>query len=780
MGRRSNCFPKTESARRKQMNIINKFFKSILIFFVVLLLAIIALLSVYLKNKNATKKEFIQTHTIITNTEETQQLITASQYVDFLTIIKGKDESGKTQKYYEIQTFKIDAGFDFNKKNKLTPKILNTTVFDRTVLRDTLQGKEYDNMIKPVLGAFEEKAADIAVSYGILQNAVKNISENEKRLLTNLNDVKVPEANILLKTQIKFLPCYLETTPEELSNSNSIKLQFDAQPEIYMRDAQIIHLKDKGKENYLRIGYTGKEYSEDTFESFYNRLAKDNPDVFLFRFFDPSDSSNSRLVFSYASDAYRTAFILHQGKLYYIDACATDAQTRKEMGSAVLYTAMSLKFDDNSEHIDDSYYKYINTYNNSLYQLRTHAYSNFTVSVQDLLKDRTPNTIDEQLLLSAATYYNDKNNRKDPTEDINTSDEEFNQDLKNCVRLFASYINKDYYLNAENRANLLQEVATYDTGKQEVYCNMETYFLQTAQKFKLSEEEQNQYKNDLIEKAYTVSRTLLESFETDDERNEFYLKLFETAYHDPSKYHEDKHKDDMYFFYTKEAWDSCSGIGSIADKLVKRNDETKFGNVFVFVFTDSQFPILTSSQEDQSTCKQLFKDLGKSLDNISRSAHALVFDNYSVRIFPCVDNDSMFESLMKSGITIGKLVFQRHTVKTAFSSGERVRFSDWRKMNIYKDGLAFLGFDFSNVANYDVAGNKIFRSTDQYQEIHTIGEILLQLQHAYEDDDFHYELAQNFLEYKVNDYIYTRMFRPSPRISDPQIDKMERYNYIWE
>lgn len=767
--------------------------KNIILLFELLVILGIVCLASYFFAFGGINKRLMSTHTIVTGIRDESKLITASQFVDFVTILVSGDRKNE---YIEYQTYKIEAGVDL-KRDKTSVRVLNNPIqVDRTVLRGKIDAGKYDAYIKPIRSAYALKACDIAVNYKLLENAQKNISDSDE-ILWGIQKEAITNVPELCQTNVNYLPCYFETFGDILNEDikrnllNSNDLEFRAQDKNFSRDALKIGIKGKGKDTYIQIGYTGKKFENDTFESFKKRLCTENENITVFSYFDPLDDTTSKQVLSYASDSYRTAFILHGGKLYYIDAHAPDAQTRENIGNLVLYLAMSMKFDDEKEDISDDYMKYLEDFDEALYFLRNQKYPEFNTTVKDLFECKNrgvadfeaADTEEERTLAIAAKYFMHEG---DVTEQV-FANKTFEKYINNCLFLYNSHTKEGIYTEPDKRAELLREIHSQNNkNNNEIYCNMITYFLQNENKFGLTEDEKNAYLKELTGRACTVNRTILESFDTDKQRNEFYAKLFKNSYEvydkagnvSEANYHEDIHPD-MTFFYTKNAWNASSGSGDLESKLVERMGGLPIGNDFVFVFSESDMPLLGDLKDSKNPIVQFFKDKGKSLNEMTRTVHALVFDNSSVRLFTCLDDDSLAEKAVKSISILTKWMTQKNTVKTSKNVPEFVDFSDWRKMNIYKNGTAFLGFDFSNTANYNVRAQNNFYKTSQYTEIRNVGEILLQLQHAYEDDEFHYELALEFLERQVRNFIYDALWRPSLNVSEGEKDKMLRYNYIW-
>lgn len=728
-----------------------------------------------------------ETHTIKTGERNVKKLITATQFVDFVTVLVSGD---RTNEYIEYQTYKIEAGFDLD-KDKSTVRIINPpSGFDRTVLRKKMNVEDYDAYIKPVREAFSIKSCDIAVKYELLKKAKENISETDQKLW-GLNKDKIIEAKSS-RLNVPKLPCYFDTYGDILNEDvkktllRNLDLEFIPNTAEFNRDAAEFKIKGKGNNTSIRFGYTGRKFETDTFKSFGERLQTENEKITVFTYFDPLDDYKTKHVLSYASDNYGRAFILdEEGKLFYIDLAIdgkiAEGQIVENLGSFVLYLAMSLQFDNTKDDISYEYFKYLEDYDKALTYLRNKKYPEFKVTVDDMISQKEhkiPETLDEKMLYDASNYF------RHLESEILKVNEDFDVLMTNCNYLYNSHEKEGNYKDSDKRGELLKTIdSKIKDNNQEVRANMLTYFLQKESEFGLTEREKNDYLSELTQCAITVDKTIIEAFDTDKERNKFYTDLFKNAAsrNNIEEIIPEQHPD-MTFFFIGDTKDSVGGSGGLEEKLVKRNGGIPLGNVFVLVFSDSDLPILSSSEKSKNKLIQSFKDLCKSIDNLTKTVHCLVFDNCSIRLFACVDDDSVFENYINIYSTARKFLTQRHTIKIGNilkGSPEFIYFWDWRKMNVYKSGTAFLGYDFSNTANYNVISKNIFQQTDRAKELRTIGEILLQLQHAYENDDFHYELALDFVERQLRNYIYEVLWRPSLQVSQGKSDTFTRYNYIW-
>ena len=126
--------------------------------------------------KDMVQKEF-KTYTSITDIQEEMKLVTAKQNLDFITVLEGKDGS-----YIEIATYEVKAGIDCAKITKdedggaavLPPaEIFSADKVNPLLLRnsDKANASFYEDYVKPVNTAYQQKARDYAVELHILDKA---------------------------------------------------------------------------------------------------------------------------------------------------------------------------------------------------------------------------------------------------------------------------------------------------------------------------------------------------------------------------------------------------------------------------------------------------------------------------------------------------------------------------------------------------------------------------------------------------------------------------------
>ena len=349
---------------------------------------------------------------------------------------------------------------------------------------------------------------------------------------------------------------------------NNCDFEFSSGTAEFNRDAAEFKIKGKNNNMSIRFGYTGRKFSSDTFESFRDRLQTENDEITVFTYFDPLDDYNTKQVLSYASDDYARAFILNEdGKLFYIDLAVdgkiADGQIAKNYGSFVLYLAMSLQFDDSKTDSSNEYIRYLEDYDKALTYLRKKQYSELKVVVDDMLnqkEQKIPESIDEKMLYNVANYFNHLEFDEKKVND------EFDVLMDNCEFLYDSHEKEGYYKDSNKRSKLLEKISDFKGNNEEVRANMLTYFLQKESEFGLTNEEKVRYLGELTQTAYTVDKTIIETFSTDKDRNKFYAKLFENA---ENKKLENIEYSDMTFCYIGDTENSVGGSGQL-EKTYKK------------------------------------------------------------------------------------------------------------------------------------------------------------------------------------------------------------------
>ena len=335
--------------------------------------------------KNFVQKSF-PTYTSITGIRDEMKLVTAKQQLDFITIMDGKDG-----RYLEISTYEVKAGIDCSKiENKVGQEGNTYTAYPPVEILECSKkyppvaprlaaernnADFYDACIKPVNRAYEQKAKDYSVELGLLENAKIGVERTLKKMLNLTVDMDINKYKE--EIPLPYLPLHLEIASNYLAN-NRIEIE-NLPTNQFNRDSMI--LKTTTNDNWsIRIGDSGRTYFE-SFDNFYKNVFETNTDednqgkdrVEIFRYFDPLYPKESEIL-SYASDNYRTFFILNNGRIYYVDAVYENQQTMIDtIAPTVIYLASSIRKTLDKVPYQDEYRKYIINFFDAQENLRTNA-----------------------------------------------------------------------------------------------------------------------------------------------------------------------------------------------------------------------------------------------------------------------------------------------------------------------------------------------------------------------------------------------------------------------
>lgn len=277
--------------------------------------------------RNFVQKEFA-TYTSITGIRDEMKLVTAKQQLDFINIMEGKDG-----RYIEISTFEVKAGIDFSKisseenpdgtvKINYPPlEIFSSNKIHSVVPRSAADKNNvdlYETGIKPVNIAYAQKAKDYAIELNILENARKGAERTLNNLIGTQVDMTVD--NYLETYEIKYLPFELKIYENYFAENNISVIPIGNDK--FYRDSFLLE-STSNDEWSIRVGDTGRKTFTGTFEDFYRNIRDTNTAennvgkdlVQIYRYFDPMYPNESE-VLGYASDSYRTMFLLNNGRIY--------------------------------------------------------------------------------------------------------------------------------------------------------------------------------------------------------------------------------------------------------------------------------------------------------------------------------------------------------------------------------------------------------------------------------------------------------------------------------
>lgn len=726
--------------------------------------------------KNFIQKDF-NTYTSITSIKNEMKLVTAKQQIDFINIMDGK--SGQ---YLEISTFEVKAGLDCSKINYTKEKtnypsieIFSSNKICSVIPRKSADKNEqqfYENSIKPVNIAYEQKARDYAVELGLLQNAKKGAERTIKNLTDATINLDIDEYK--KSFEIKYLPFTLDIE-KNYFDRNNMKIVPIKEDQFY-RDSFILESISNDKWS-IRIGDTGRSFS-GTFEDFYQNVFRTNSSennlrndrIEIFRYFDPMYPKECEIL-GYASDSYRTMFLLNNGRIYYIDAVANSEQTLiNDLSSTIIYLASSLRKITNYK-VDklDEYHNYILNYFDIQESIRTNS-SRTAVknNVERLIKsnvirDKETEISADEKYFSAVADVKCLGRTEKQVSVTETGDYDFDN-LTNLTKDLL--VSSDNFNSDETRDNAINIATRLDTSiyreKNRKAANtqyLEAWFLQNKIRFKLSPEVRKKYEDDINSgETYIASRPTIANLD-DAQRNEYFYSLFKnrlTMSHffiDTAESIDDEIKKsirdtNMFVYYNIPEFEEVSD-GDIYEQLKKQNSNRDIYNSFILIFAQQEWS---------------WGNFGNDND-----IHAIILDDSTFRFFPNVHCQNFIE---KASYNL-KTIFGTNKIPEYFFYG------DWKKLRITPENVTINGNSFYT-KKITKKGKAEYRNTNDYAEKSAIASVIDDLQHAYSnnDVDYYYNTLCNNLEYQIQRYVYDKIFRPSPRmILDNRVDEQRRYNY---
>lgn len=701
----------------------------------------------------------IKTNTSVTSVESKSELVTARMSLDFINQLEGVDG-----RYIEILTYEITAGID--SKDHLI-KVLHSDQKDALVLRDKISADAFDSYTKPVKLAYEQKAKDYAVENGILQTA----KEKGEKLLKNLADSEHAYELEKFLTSVK-----LPQLPMEMNIASKIPLVIDTElstnQERFLRDSIVLRPENQNKNWSIAIGDTGMTYSGN-YKSFYKNLietnckkdneGKDFPEVF--RYFNPHKPNETEVV-SFASDSYRTFFILKGSRIYYLNAEYTSEQElTDEIAPVMVYLAASMQNRINDkDDLENQYTKYIQNYakvsqnlrqNDDVYTLENNVLKLINANVAN--GDRPLTTGDRPLTQLSPDeklfykLYNLKQNKlADKTED---------NFIDNSSDFYMSLINPDSLFIPENRKQTENTLNKLNEEQIKIYKNyLYSYYLQNSLQLNLSQEE-NQLCKDYISKASAVlfNRDAIIDMNY-EERNEYFKNVFQNHLKNSKRIADTAEKSTdllpvadfennkfLYFDVDKNQYNP----EEILREINRQNNNRNITECFILVFRQTEW-----------NWGNLFSDT---------DIHALVLDDATLRIFPNVACNNFPESTKKK---INAMFRSKNAVPYYF-------YGDWEKLQISPYDVKLNGQSFTT-RRITKSSKADYRASNEYSELSTMAQVLSNLQHAYyiESSNYYLESIKNSILEELSYYAYEKSFRPSPRLTlDKTEDKMKRYNY---
>ena len=356
-----------------------------------------------------------QTTISIADSRNEIKLVTAKQYIDFINVMDGRDGN-----FIQISTYEVIAGIDFSEGENAKVKILseeNTKIgSDITIRNFELLDDANTDYTKPLEAVYRRKALEYACQNKILEKAKKQAEEALPKLTTDENDF-VTEDN-KFELELPYLPLKLELVKDffddnfEIDESNK-SLGFQ-------RDSLILKYKNESNPEWkIRFGDTGMTYT-GSFTNFYKNIlntnikenaASKNNVVQLYRYFD-SQHPDEKICLSYASDYYRTFFILSGSRIYYIDSFMDDESQLDEntlinqIAPVMLYIASSVRPSQTEKPGSYSYRQYIKQFTETGNAIKKDEnQSNYDIAVKSLLeknpvRNESRRSAEEKLFIS--------------------------------------------------------------------------------------------------------------------------------------------------------------------------------------------------------------------------------------------------------------------------------------------------------------------------------------------------------------------------------------------
>ncbi|MBQ3670106.1 MAG: DUF4230 domain-containing protein [Treponema sp.] len=721
---------------------------------------------------NQFSQKIFDTYTSITGTKDEMKLVTAKKQFDFINIM-----DGKAGRYLEIATYEVRAGVDLEKPGKPVAEIFSSDKINSLVVRkeaDVSSPRLYTDAIRPVNIAYEQKAKDYAVATGILKTAQEKAQDTLKQILGQETSVGVEDYTSVVP--LSFVPLQLEIAGDYLSRNNvHVAKQSENH---FFRDALV--LESNGNEQWhIRFGDSGRTFG-GTFDDFYQSVFAANTskgeagrdNVQIFRYFDPLYPKESEIL-SYASDRYRTFFILNEGRIFYIDAQTKSEQTLLDtLSPMMVYFASSLrKVSDRKIDAQSEYQSYTAHFFDVAESIRTNdsprAFDAKVKSLLDTRLDTAGELTAEEKLISALRDEKSLERHSGSQSICRTEDTELNEINGLVLELKG---NPEHFRTEEKReaairtaTELSEKIRKNDHVNLALHQYLENYFLQNAARFGISEESRRQYEADLNASDIVIASRPLIALKTDSERNEYFYHLFRNRlsmshfFADTSFKIDDvltfSPRQNLAFAYFKLPPETKPTDSEVLEQLTKMNGGRKIDNAFILVFSQKEWD---------------FGSFGSDTD-----IHALVLDDATLRLFMNIGSQNWGEKLASALSSVAKKFLRTDSTPEYFFYG------DWKKLKITSDSVSIAGVSLKTKKITQKARNE-YRTTNDYAEKSTIAAVLEDLQHAYsyDDTDFYYNRLCENIDNHIQQYVYKSIFRPSPRFAeDRSVDAMRRYNF---
>ena len=682
-----------------------------------------------------------QTTISIADSRNEIKLVTAKQYIDFINVMDGRDGN-----FIQISTYEVIAGIDFSEGENAKVKILSE---ENTKIGSDITIRNFELL--------DDANTDYTKPLEAVEKAKKQAEEDLPKLTTDENDF-VTEDN-KFELELPYLPLKLELVKDffddnfEIDESNK-SLGFQ-------RDSLILKYKSESNPEWkIRFGDTGMTYT-GSFTNFYKNIlntnikenaASKNNVVQLYRYFD-SQHPDEKICLSYASDYYRTFFILSGSRIYYIDSFMDDESQLDEntlinqIAPVMLYIASSVRPSQTEKPGSYSYRQYIKQFTETVNAIKKDEnQSNYDIAVKSLLeknpvRNESRRSAEEKLFISRNLV-----NQKEEDVFI-TGDSNFDYFTQN---LLAMRLNNDSN-TPEQRKELLNIITKIDSIIQQGYKTsasvksknlLQSYYLAwLLQNYDLPENEKQSYEKILTENHALVYRPAL-FFISDNSRNEYFYKLFANRLFYSQRFFDtvlkpedilsvEDYRNNKFAFLGFEA-EERPDAALIYNNLVKMNGGAYIRGKFILVYKELDF---ASGENFKAT------DL-----------HAIVLDEATIRFFPTVGKSFNKNKAFEWIQSIYKDDYPPY-----------LYYGDYDNLKIEQKGLTINGNSLG-AKTLTRSGRQKYRKPNDLSDLPELLNILRDIQRAYYQGDLNYYFTSltSALEEEINYYVLDQTSRPRP------------------
>lgn len=455
---------------------------------------------------------------------------------------------------------------------------------------------DYKSALMPVLETFREKSRDYALADAAF--TAQCLLKAEEYIEGIFGPVRIEweqETDAIERIRAPQVPIDIEASKSALvavQDAASLRDAFDAR----------ISRSDPGIATHIRFGIAGRETG--TLDTFADSFKSD--EHIVFRYHNPVDPSAATFV-SYADEGYRRAFSFasRPDAYYYIELTQSEAGTTEEdhlrtAAPDLLYLAASIapasriapELGSAATEPDTAAYlrytEYAARYDEALSEIRTNRYGQRLKNALDeldrLARERTGEpSADAALMREIAGF-------KTEGEGPGFAGGPGFATIAEChgkVAELAALLRYPDFTRMD--ALFRSEAENRYRSDTEVSGNLEAFFWMMRKELRLTEEEAERYKTDMIESGDTLSSTLVRSLDA-HERNTLFARYIEKRL--PAdipfeRIHPDDGTDETWLFFGQAAldWKNKKSFPTIADKLAGRGCDRSPGNL-VLLFAD--------------------------------------------------------------------------------------------------------------------------------------------------------------------------------------------------